>query len=112
VVIEGAGGLMVPLTRTTLNIDVFARWGLPLILCAATRLGTINHTLLSVEAIRARAIPLTGIAFIGNENRESESIIIETSGARWLGRLPRLSPLTRESLAAAFAAHFRLEDFQ
>ena len=112
VVIEGAGGLMVPLTRTTLNIDVFARWGLPLILCAATRLGTINHTLLSVEAIRARAIPLTGIAFIGNENRESESIIIETSGARRLGRLPRLSPLTRESLAAAFAAHFRLEDFQ
>jgi dethiobiotin synthetase len=112
VVIEGAGGLMVPLTRATLNIDVFARWGLPLILCARTSLGTINHTLLSVEAIRARAIPLTGIAFIGDENRESEGIIIEKSGARRLGRLPRLAPLTRESLAAAFAANFRLENFQ
>ena len=44
-VIEGAGGLMVPLTRDTLFIDVFARWKLPLILCARTRLGTINHTL-------------------------------------------------------------------
>lgn len=110
-VIEGAGGLMVPLTRSVLNIDVFARWGLPLVLCARTSLGTINHTLLSVEAIRARNIPLTGIAFIGEENRESEGIIIEKSGARRLGRLPRLDPLTRESLAAAFAVHFRIEDF-
>jgi dethiobiotin synthetase len=111
VVIEGAGGLMVPLTRATLNIDVFARWDLPLILCARTSLGTINHTLLSVEAIKARAIPLAGIAFIGDENRESEGIIIEKSGAKRLGRLPRLDPLSRESLAAAFAANFRLGDF-
>jgi dethiobiotin synthetase len=110
-VIEGAGGLMVPLTAAVLNIDLFARWGLPLILCARTSLGTINHSLLSVEAIRIRNIPLAGIAFIGDENRESESIIIAKSGARRLGRLPRLDPLGRESLAAAFAAHFRREDF-
>ena len=111
VVIEGAGGLMVPLTRSTLNIDVFARWGLKLILCARTSLGTINHTLLSVEAIRARNIPLLGIAFIGDENKESECIIIEKSGAKRLGRLPRLDPLTRETLAAAFAANFNTGDF-
>lgn len=111
VVIEGAGGLMVPLTRHALYIDVFARWGLPLVLCARTTLGTINHTLLSVAALRARNIPFKGIAFIGDENRESESIIIEKSGARRLGRLPRVDPLARESLAAAFAAHFRLDDF-
>ena len=111
VVIEGAGGLMVPLTRTTLNIDVFAHWGLPLILCARTSLGTINHTLLSVEAIRAHGIPLTGIAFIGDENTESEGVIIEKSGVKRLGRLPRLGSLTRESLAAAFAANFHTEDF-
>jgi dethiobiotin synthetase len=110
-VIEGAGGLMVPLTRTTLNIDVFTRWGLPLILCARTSLGTINHTLLSVEAIRARGIPLTGIAFIGDAHKESEGIIIAKSGVKRLGRLPRLGSLNRESLAAAFAANFRLEDF-
>jgi len=111
VVIEGAGGLMVPLTRVTLNIDVFARWGLPLALCARTALGTINHTLLSVEAIRARDMPLKGIVFIGDENKESEGVIIELSGAKRLGRLPRLQSLTRESLAAAFAAHFDLKDF-
>src|SRR4051812_916086 len=111
VVIEGAGGLMVPLTRTTLNIDVFARWKLPLILCARTALGTINHTLLSVAAIQAHAIPLRGIAFIGNANAESEGIIIEKSGVRRLGRLPLVSPLDHQTLAAAFAANFVLEDF-
>ena len=111
-VIEGAGGLMVPLTRATLNMDVFARWGLSLILCARTSLGTINHTLLSVEAIRARGIPLSGIAFIGDENKESEGIIIEKSAAKRLGRLPRLDPLNRETLAAAFAANFLRDDFR
>lgn len=111
-VIEGAGGLMVPLTRTILNLDVFARWGLPLVLCARTSLGTINHSLLSVEAINRRGLPLLGIAFIGEENRQSEGIIIEKSGARRLGRLPRLAPLDRQTLAAAFAENFRADDFR
>jgi dethiobiotin synthetase len=110
-VIEGAGGLMVPLNRTTLNIDVFARWDLPLILCARTALGTIDHSLLSVEAIRLRNIILHGIVFIGEENTESEGIIIEKSGAHYLGRLPVIAPLNRESLAAVFAIQFRREDF-
>ena len=112
VVIEGAGGLMVPLTRTTLNIDIFARWKLPVILCARTALGTINHTLLSVAAIHAHGIPLRGIAFIGDANDESEAIIIEKSGARRLGRLPLVKPLTPDGLAAAFAANFQRDDFQ
>ena len=56
-IIEGAGGLMVPLTRRTLYIDVFQRWGAPVVLCARTALGTINHSLLSVEALRSRDIP-------------------------------------------------------
>ncbi|RWK23277.1 dethiobiotin synthase, partial [Mesorhizobium sp.] len=62
-VIEGAGGLMVPLNRQTRFIDIFEQWRLPVILCARTALGTINHTLLSIEALRARSIPLIGIAF-------------------------------------------------
>ena len=110
-VIEGAGGLMVPLTRDGLFIDVFARWKLPLILCARTRLGTINHTLLSLEAIRARAIPLHGIAFIGDANEESESIIAEKGRVKRLGRLPEIAPLVRERLEAVFAASFNRADF-
>jgi dethiobiotin synthetase len=111
VVIEGAGGLLVPLNRTTLFIDVFTRWRLPLILCARTRLGTINHTLLSVEAIRARKIPLLGIAFIGEANPESESIIAEIGKVKRLGRLPMIDPLTPERLKATFAANFSARDF-
>src|SRR5579871_1651229 len=74
-VIEGAGGLMVPLDRTTLYIDVFARWRIPVVLCARTSLGTINHSLLSIEALRRREIALLGIAFLGEANPESERAI-------------------------------------
>jgi len=111
-IVEGAGGLMVPLTPDTLYIDVFARWKIPLILCARTSLGTINHTLLSLEAIRARKIPLLGIAFIGDANEDSERIIVKLGKAKNLGRLPRVFPLTAKKLAKAFAAGFRLKDFQ
>ena len=111
VVIEGAGGLMVPLTRQTLFIDVFARWQIPLILCARTALGTINHTLLSIAVLRARAIPLHGVAFIGEANEESEGIIAERAPVKRLGRLPPVNPLTRENLSVAFTANFRREDF-
>jgi dethiobiotin synthetase len=110
-VIEGAGGLMVPLTREILFIDVFARWKLPLILCARTALGTINHTLLSVEAIRARDIPLHGVAFIGEANDESEGIITELGKVKRLGRLPPIAPLTPGRLAGVFSKTFDKADF-
>jgi dethiobiotin synthetase len=111
VVIEGAGGLMVPLNCETLFIDVFARWQLPLILCARTALGTINHTLLSVEAIRARNIPLHGVAFIGEANLESEKIITEIGQVKRLGRLPVIEPLTPGRLAGVFGKTFERSDF-
>ena len=110
-VVEGAGGLMVPLTRTALQIEIFARWKMPVVLVARTALGTINHSLLSIEALNRRGIPLIGLAFVGDENKDSERTICEIGGARRLGRLPRLAILDQSSLAAAFAAHFRVEDF-
>jgi len=110
-VIEGAGGLMVPLTRQTLFVDVFARWRIPLILCARTRLGTINHTLLSIEAIRARKIALHGVAFIGDANPESEKAVTEVGKVKRLGRLPVITPLTAGNLAMAFLKAFNPADF-
>ncbi|MGL4263348.1 MAG: dethiobiotin synthase [Afipia sp.] len=110
-VIEGAGGLMVPLTESLTYIDVMARWRTPVVLCARTTLGTINHSLLSVEALRARNIPLLGIAFIGDENVESETVIASMGRVRRLGRLPHLASLTHETLRAAFAQHFTVGDF-
>lgn len=110
-VIEGAGGLMVPVTRRDLQIDLFARWRAPVVLVASTRLGTINHSLLSIKALRHRGIPLLGIAFVGDEVVDSESTIAAMGGVRRLGRLPRLDPLTPATLRAAFEANFRPEDF-
>ena len=110
-VIEGAGGVLVPVTRETLFADLFARWGLPVVLVARTGLGTINHSLLSIEALNARSVPLLGIAFLGDPQEDSEAIIAERGKVRRLGRLPRLAPLDRASLRQAFAANFNLGDF-
>jgi dethiobiotin synthetase len=110
-VVEGAGGLRVPLTRQVTYIDVMARWKAPVVLCARTRLGTINHSLLSIDALRTRNIAIAGIAFIGDENQESERIIADLGQVRHLGRLPHLDPLTGLSLRAAFARHFQIDDF-
>ena len=110
--IEGAGGLMVPITRRLLQIDLFAGWDLPVILCARTALGTINHTLLSIEALRSRRMRLHGLAFIGDDNPDNIDTISAISGARVLGRLPRLEALDRAALLAAFARGFRREIFR
>jgi dethiobiotin synthetase len=110
-VIEGAGGLMVPLDPSTLYIDVFARWRFPVVLCARTSLGTINHSLLSIEALRRRDIDILGIAFSGDSHPESERAICEIGRVKRLGRLPRLSSLTRATLHDAFAASFNSSDF-
>ncbi len=110
-IIEGAGGLLVPLNRRVLTIDLFARWGLPTILCARTSLGAINHALLSLQALAAWNVPLAGVVFIGDETVDTQATIAAFSGARILGRLPRLDPLSPESLRTAFAANFNLADF-
>ncbi|MDQ0249268.1 dethiobiotin synthetase [Sphingomonas kyeonggiensis] len=105
-VIEGAGGVLVPVTRELLYADLFARWGLPTVLVARTALGTINHSLLSIEALRARGVPILGVAFVGEANEDSETTIAAIGGVRRLGRLPILDSLDRPALAAAFAQAF------
>jgi dethiobiotin synthetase len=110
-VIEMAGGLMVPLTRDTTFLDVIARWQVPVVLVARTALGTINHSLLSISALRQRGIPLTGVAFTGEANADSERTICEMGQVRRLGRLDPLDPLDADTLAAAFAASFDPQDF-
>ncbi|WP_267388730.1 dethiobiotin synthase [Sphingomonas sp. GC_Shp_3] len=110
-VVEGAGGALVPVTRTVLFADLFARWGHPVVLVARTTLGTINHSLLSIEALRARRVPILGVAFTGDANEDSEATITAIGGVKRLGRLPRLDPLDPATLRAAFAQHFQLEDF-
>lgn len=105
-IIETAGGLMVPLTNQQLQIDVMASWQAPVILCARTKLGTINHTLLSIEALKRRAIPVIGVAFIGDESLDAETTICRLGGVRRLGRLPHVSPLNVKTLRQAMQDNF------
>jgi dethiobiotin synthetase len=111
-IIEGAGGLLVPLTRHQTFADVFARWQIPIVLCARTGLGTINHTLLSLEAMRQRLIPLLGVAFIGDAYPDTQRIIEEMGDVRVLGRLPHLEPLTPDTLRLAFREYFDVSSFR
>ncbi|KQM64232.1 dethiobiotin synthetase [Sphingomonas sp. Leaf17] len=110
-VIEGAGGALVPLTRNLLYADVFARWRAPVVIVARTALGTINHSLLTVEALRHRGVPILGLAFVGEAMPDSGDTICAVGCVKRLGRLPVLPDLTPATLAAAFADNFRITDF-
>src|SRR5690606_34295899 len=74
-VIEGAGGALVPVNDDLLFADLFALWQLPVIIAASTGLGTINHSLMTIEALRSRGVPIHGVAFIGDEIKDSQDTI-------------------------------------
>jgi dethiobiotin synthetase len=105
-VVEAAGGLLVPLTRDVLQVDVIRDWRIPVIVCARTSLGTINHSLLTIEALRRRDIQIAGVAFIGEAMADTESTITALGGVVRLGRLPTLAVLDSAHLGAAFAVGF------
>jgi len=110
-VVEAAGGALVPITRDLLYADLFACWACPVVIVARTALGTINHSLLTIEALRARGVPILGIAFNGNANEDSEATIAAFGRIKHLGRLPRLDPLDPARLHRAFAESFDVADF-
>lgn len=110
-IIEGAGGALVPVNPQLLFADLFAHWGLPVIIVASTRLGTINHSLLTIEALRSRGVPIYGMAFTGPEKSDSEETICRIGGVCYLGRLPWIEHLSPEALKAVFDSHFDLADF-
>jgi dethiobiotin synthetase len=110
-IIETAGGAMVPLTDDFLTIDLLAAWRLPVVLVARTALGTINHSLLTIEALRRRDIEIHGVAFVGDEAQAPQETIARMGNVRPLGRLPPLDVLNKENLRAAFDAAFSRADF-
>ena len=111
-IVEGAGGVMVPLNSNTLYIDVFRNWQLPVIVCTRTTLGTINHTLLTLEALTNRDVKVHGLVFVGEAHEENERIIPKLGKVKHLGRLPMLDPLNADSLSFAFEQYFDINDYQ
>lgn len=99
-VVEGAGGLMVPLNEQSYVIDLARELDLPLILVARSTLGTINHTLLSLEAIRRRALPLAGVVMNGPETPHNRAAIERYGRVEVIAEIPWLDRVTPEALMA------------
>ncbi len=108
-IVEGAGGVLVPLNRQMLYLDMFARWQAPVVLCARTALGTINHSLLSLRALRGAGVVVAGVIFVGDAEPEVEDTICSFGAATHLGRLPILPDLTAASLRDAVANNLELD---
>ena len=104
-VIEGAGGLLVPLNNTDCIIDLIQN-DYEVILVSRHYLGSINHTLLSLEALKNRNIPCAGIIFSGDENPATESIILAKSGVKFLGRIEN-EPYFDANVIAYYADQFK-----
>lgn len=103
-IIEGVGGLLVPLNERELCIDLISHFACETVLVARNYLGSINHTLLSVEALRARNHKILGIVFSGEENQSSQKIILEHTKLPLLGCIDLLSELSPASIRAAGSA--------
>ncbi|MBL1280144.1 MAG: dethiobiotin synthase [Fluviicola sp.] len=96
-VVEGAGGLMVPLNEDGLMIiDVIEKFKLPVILVSRHYLGSINHSILSAEILKKKGIEVAGFVFVGEENKETESIILKITGLSVIGRIPEAAELCKE----------------
>lgn len=100
-VVEGAGGIMVPVDGTLLMLDLAERFSLPVVIAARTGLGTINHTLLTLAALRSRAVPVAGVIFSGPDHPDNIATIARLGQVAVLGRIPRLAALTPDSIAKA-----------
>lgn len=96
-IIEGAGGLMVPLNEKDLIIDLIKKLDAEVVLVSKNYLGSINHTLLSVELLKARNIPIRKLIFSGESNSSSEAVIESLTGLGVL-RIPFFEELTKEKI--------------
>lgn len=95
---EGAGGLLVPLNDESYVIDLITELHLPVILVARSTLGTINHTLLSLEALRRRSAPLAGVVMSGPETPHNRAAIERYGRVQVIAEIPWLETVTRTSL--------------
>lgn len=105
-IIEGAGGIMVPLNETEFIVDLIKRLDAQVVLVIQNYLGSINHSILSVDALRFRNIPVLGIIFNGPPHKLSEDIILSYSGLKCIGRIMKESVINKE-VVSKYAAQFK-----
>jgi dethiobiotin synthase len=118
-IVEGAGGVLVPINESDLMVHLMERLGLPVVVVARTTLGTINHTLLTIEAVRARRLVVAGVVMVGEPNPDNRAAIEQYGNVAVLGEMPlfnemagrRPAPhLDVQRLAAWAVAHLDCDD--
>jgi len=97
-VVELAGGLLVPLRHDLLQIEMLQRWGLPVVLVTRTGLGTLNHSLLSLEALERRRIHLLGVIVNGQPHPANEASLQSIGKVQILGRIPTLEKVDASAI--------------
>ncbi len=97
-VVEGAGGVLVPINDVDRMVDLMAALGLPVLVVARTALGTINHTLLTLEALRHRALPIAGVVMVGTASPDNRTAIERYGHTPVLGSMPWFDPLNSREL--------------
>jgi len=105
-IVEGAGGALVPINRTQLMTDLMRHLKLPVLLVSRTALGTINHTLLSLAALRAARLKIGGVIMVGKPNKENRRAIEHYGDVEVVGAVPLLKKLSRAALLAVFQRSF------
>ena len=110
-IVEGAGGALVPVNSTELMTNLMAHLDLPVLLVTRTSLGTINHTLLSIAALRAARLDLRGVVMVGKANRENRAAVEHYGEIEVVGAVPVLAKINRAALVRVFRAKFDLKVF-
>ncbi len=111
-VVEGAGGALVPINGTQLMTDLMKQLRMPVLLVARTSLGTINHTLLSLAALRAARLELCGVIMVGKPDRENQKAIEHYGNVEVVGVTPWLKKINRSALLEVFRKHFDRKAFR
>jgi dethiobiotin synthetase len=104
-VIEGAGGIFVPLNENETIVDLIQK-DYKVIVVSRHYLGSINHTLLTIEAIQNRGFQVDGIIFSGSENKSTESLILNKTGIKCIGRIDE-EPYFDQNVIREYADLFR-----
>ena len=105
-IVEGAGGVLVPINETQLMVDLMSHLKLPVLLVARTSLGTINHTLLSLAALRRASLETRGVILIGKSSAENRKAIEHYGKAPVVGLITPIEKLNRSALLRVFHKHF------
>lgn len=110
-IVEGAGGVLVPINERDLMSDLMKNLELPVVLVSRTALGTINHTLLSLAALCAKKIDVRGVVMVGRANEDNRKAIERYGETHVIGWIPKLARIDKQALVTVFRKYFNRKAF-